>query len=313
VVEDLIARPSLSAKFRRGALGALPIVLVLWALFDLACGEQRWELAVPLVVAPALAYGGREMQRLFAGLAPIFLLGLVYDAMRFVKNAGLRPERVHVCDLRALDARLASVDAGGARVPLHDWLQAHATPSLDVFFAIPYGTFLFVSFAFAIFLYVKDDAILRRWGWTFLAVNVVGFATYHVYPAAPPWYFHAHGCSVDLSAGASEGANLARVDRMMGVPYFSSFYGRSSDVFGAVPSLHVAYPLLTVLYGWRYFGWTLRALSTSFFVSMCAAAVYLDHHWVIDVILGILYTLAVYGAVAFARARSTSRRIEAVS
>ena len=30
-----------------------------------------------------------------------------------------------------------------------------------------------------------------------------------------------------------------------------------------------------------------------FFVSMCVAAVYLDHHWVIDVLLGIVYTLVV--------------------
>ena len=138
-----------------------------------------------------------------------------------------------------------------------------------------------MSFGFAFFLYRRDYDRLRQFSWAFLLVNLAGFATYHLYPAAPPWYFHQHGCVVDLAALPSEGASLARVDALLGIPYLHSFYGRSSDVFGAVPSLHVAYPMLVVMFGWPILRWPGRAFALTFLGSMCTAAVYRDHHWII--------------------------------
>jgi inositol phosphorylceramide synthase catalytic subunit len=284
----------------------LPAPFVLWTLGWLAAGKVRWEHVLLGVLVPVLAYTSAKTKRLFIGLLPFALLGLIYDAMRWVKNVGLTPERVHLCDLRALDMRIASVTVDGAPGTVHDWVQAHTSPALDVACAVPYGTFIYVTVAFAVFLYAKDYARMRMFGWTFLILNIAGFVTYHVYPAAPPWYFHAHGCSVDLGAHASEGANLARVDALMGIGYFRGFYGRSSDVFGAVPSLHVSYPFLMVLFGWPVLRWPGRAFAIVFFAAMCTAAVYLDHHWIIDVLLGLAYTVAVYVAVVFFFARSSA-------
>src|SRR5262249_33709070 len=117
------------------------------------------------------------------------------------------------------------------------------------------------------------------------------FVTYHLYPAAPPWYFRKHGSRVNLRAAPYEGTHLARVDQFLGYPYFKKFYARASDVFGAVPSLHCAYPLLMILERWRLHGRVGRSLLVLFYGSMCFSAVYLDHHWVIDVILGSGYAL----------------------
>src|SRR5260221_4921147 len=119
-----------------------------------------------------------------------------------------------------------------------------------------------------------------------------GFLTYHLFPAAPPWYYHQHRCAVDLSAAASAGPNLLRVDTFLGIPYFASLYGRSSDVFGAIPSLHVAYPLLMATSGWRLHHALGRTLLVFFYTWMCFSAVYLDHHWVIDILVGSFYALA---------------------
>jgi hypothetical protein len=283
----------------------MPAPFVLWTLGCLAAGERRWEHVAILLLVPTLAYATVGTKRLFIGLYPMGLLGLVYDAMRFVKYAGVTADRVHVCDLRALDMRLFGANVNGVRVSLPDYFQAHSSTALDLYCAIPYGTFIFVTIAFAVFLYRKDDAAMRRFGWTFLFVNIAGFVTYHLYPAAPPWYFHAHGCSVDLLSRASEGPNLARVDAILGVRYFAGFYGRSNDVFGAVPSLHVAYPCLIALYGWPLASKTGRTLSLLFLGSMCFSAVYLDHHWVVDVILGLIYTILSYAVVqAISRRRA---------
>jgi phosphatidylglycerophosphatase A len=59
-----------------------------------------------------------------------------------------------------------------------------------------------------------------------------------------------------------------------GHAYFHCLYARSSSVFGAVPSLHVAYPLLVLLFGWPRFRWLGRVLASLFFACMCFAAVY---------------------------------------
>ncbi|MEO8875396.1 MAG: phosphatase PAP2 family protein [Polyangiaceae bacterium] len=261
-------------------------------------GERRFELFLIFGVVNVLALINAKTKRLFVGLYPIGLLGLVYDSMRFWKSVGITPERIHICDLRAIDMSIFSVDLGnGVRGSVHDYFLVHHTTFLDVICAIPYGTFIYVDIAFAIFLYTRDYQAMQRFGWTFLLLNIAGFTTYHIYPAAPPWYYHAHGCIADMSAHASEGPHLTHVDALMGWKYFAGFYGRSNDVFGAVPSLHVSYPLLVILYGWRYFKTPLRVAISIFFIVMCFAAVYLDHHWIFDVLLGILYTLAVHNGV----------------
>lgn len=287
----------------------LPFVFVAWFAFCFAAGERRWEHAVLLVGVPLLAYSSVATKRLFLGLLPIGIFGLVYDAMRWVKDVGITEQRVHLCDVRAFDIRIASASVHGERGSVHDWIQEHTSTALDLLCAIPYGTFLFLVVGFAIFLHVKDHSRMRILAWTFLVVNLAGFATHHLYPAAPPWYFHAHGCNVDIATHASEGPNLERVDAMLGIPYFRGLYGRSRDVFGAVPSLHVSYPLLVVLAGWPVLRWPGRVFTTLFLALMCAAAVYLDHHWVIDVVLGLLYAvLAHVAVVAVARSRLVRER-----
>lgn len=285
---------------------ALAAPLVVWPIFTLFADGFRWEMALLFalgLVLPQLP----KAREFFLGAAPACMVGVLYDTMRFVKNVGLSPERIHVCDLRDTEIRLFGITMNGTPTTVHDWLQAHATLGLDVFFAVPYATFLFVVGAQVIYLYFRDVAAMRRFTLGFLALNLLGFVTYHAYPAAPPWYYHAHGCVADLATRASEGANLARVDAALGFSYFASFYGRSNDIFGAVPSLHVAYPVLIVLEGWKSFGRVLRVFSVAFAASMCVAAVYLDHHWIFDVVVGLSYAAVVFAGIRAAWARLERR------
>jgi inositol phosphorylceramide synthase catalytic subunit len=286
-----------------GLLITLPFVV--WPLYCLSRGEVRWELIALLVLVPVLATASAGSQKLLVAIFPLGLVGLFYDSMRFFKDVGLR--RVHDCDLRALELSLFGITSGGQRITLHDLVQAHPNLVLDSICAVPYGTFIYASIAFAIYLYPRDYLGLRRYCWTFFALNVAGFLTHHLYPAAPPWYFHSHGCVVDLATRASEGPNLARVDAAMGFAYFRGFYARSKDIFGAMPSLHVTYPLLIVLEGWRNFRPLLRTLSVMFFASMVFAAVYLDHHWVLDVIAGVIYCLLAHVALRALFAKQVER------
>jgi hypothetical protein len=274
-----------------------PAPFFLWGLFWLLRGELRWEHVAMMIVPAALAYANATTKRLYLGLLPMGFVSIFYDAMRFVKNAGLTEAGVHDCDLQQAEASLFGIHMNGQLTTVHDWFQAHSSPIVDVICAIPYGTFIFAIVLYAVYLYVKDFRAQQRFTWAFFLLNVVGFITYHIYPAAPPWYYHMHGCAVDLSAASSPGPNLLRVDSMLGIGYFSAFYGRASDVFGAIPSLHVSYPLLMILEGWKRHRAIGRSLLLAFYVTMNFAAVYLDHHWIIDVIIGNAYGLAAFFAL----------------
>lgn len=264
---------------------------IAWILLLFSIGEWRRLELWGLVVATLVLSSARDWtKRLYRGLLPVLLVGLFYDAMRFVKQVGLAPERVHSCDLQAFEARWFGL-ANGETV--HPWLQAHAHPVLDVLAAIPYGTFLLASFACAAYLFWVDDAAMRRFTWSFFVLNLSAFVIHHAFPAAPPWYVHAHGCVIDPATVGNEGPNLARVDALMGLRYFHGFYAKSNDIFGAMPSLHVSYPLLILREGWRHFSKPVRVGAVAYFAAMVLAAVYLDHHWIADVVAGIALTLLV--------------------
>jgi inositol phosphorylceramide synthase catalytic subunit len=281
-----------------------PLPFLIHATWAACRGAFHWENAVVLGTVVGLFVTGPRTKKLFLGAYPLGLVGVLYDTMRLVKNVGVSPERVHLCDLRSAEMALFGVRMNGERVTLHDWFIAHPSAPLDAVCAVPYATFLFVCVGLAVWLYFRDYSRMVRFGWCFLALNVAGFVTYHLYPAAPPWYYHSHGYAIDLAAGASEGPALARVDARLGIPYFAGMYGRSSDVFGAMPSLHAAYALLVVLEGWPVLVPTLRVASVAFFLLMCVSAVYLDHHWVLDVVAGCAYAASV---VVTARALSRAR------
>jgi hypothetical protein len=290
-VIDAVGRHVRSLWPRSALLPIAPFWL--WVLLWLYLGALRVEHVAIAVAATALAYGNARTRRWFIGLVPLSAVGLFYDGMRFVKNVGLSPTNVHICDLRSMELRWFGVGIGSARMTLQDWFQAHASLPVDLLAALPYGLYLYIVIGYALYLIGRDFTAQQRFAWGFFVLNVVGFATYHVFPAAPPWYFHRYGCAVDLAALPSPGPNLTRVDHALGIGYFHSFYARSSDIFGAVPSLHVAYPLLMIVEGWRLHGRVGRFLLGLFYVWMCFAATYLDHHWVIDIMVGSAYAVAV--------------------
>jgi len=296
-------------RFAWGSVAPYWLLVAFWR----RRGVLRYDHIAMAVAATGLANGNRQTKRLFEGLVPLSLVGVLYDAMRLSRNTGLTPSKVHVADIREKELKWFGVGSGASRVTLQDWFHEHACLPLDLFCAIPYGVFLYVVTGYAVFLLGRDRGSQQRFAWGFLFLNAAGFATYHLYPAAPPWYYRKHGAHVDLDAAPSEGTHLARVDAVLGYPYFKKFYSRASDVFGAVPSLHVAYPLLMILEGWKLHGPVGRSFLALFYGSMCFSAVYLDHHWVIDVLLGSGYALGtgwfMRRLIPLPRARKRSLRL----
>ncbi|HEY2027907.1 MAG TPA: phosphatase PAP2 family protein, partial [Myxococcales bacterium] len=104
-----------------------------------------------------------------------------------------------------------------------------------------------------------------------------------------------------------DAAAALRFDAIFGTHFFAEMYGRGVDVYGAYPSLHASYPFIVLAVTLRERALRfLRLPAFGFFLLMCLSAVYLQHHYVTDVVLGIAYggvTLAL--AVQWSAARAS--------
>jgi len=270
----------------------LPLLLLpAYSLLMLLLGDLRGEhLGITLTVF-ILAVVGPRTKRFLVDASPYFAVALGYDLVRYARPVFVSADRVLACGLR--DAELALFGVGNGHTP-GDWLQGHHLPGLDLFFAVPYTVFIYVAFSYAAYLYVVDRRRMRRFLWSFAIANYISFAVWMILPAAPPWYIRSAGCVVDMSAAPSA-AGLLRVDHMLGISYFQTFYGRSASVYGAMPSMHCAYPVLGLLTAWKAAGWKTRPLHLFYSVWMFGAALYLDHHWILDAMGGwLVAVVAVY-------------------
>ena len=249
----------------------------------------------------ALGYLGPVANRIFRFLLPVILTGIVYDTQRFYSDY-IRGT-VRVAEPYLFDKRFFGIPTDGGTLTPNEWFQLHTHPAVDFVTGLAYLVFIaiFILHSAYFALWLKLPGAQRKM-WAFFIVNIVGYSTYYWYPAAPPWYVALHGLGPALMDTMPNPAGCVRFDAILGTHFFTGFYGRSADVFGAIPSLHIAYPLISVFYSFKY--GKLKAWSVFFFLLMCFSAVYLNHHYVLDILWGSAYALLTAGLVeAFASRR----------
>jgi hypothetical protein len=256
---------------------------------------SHWALAALFVALPLTRARLREA---LLDAVPFVLFVAIYDALGLVR-VHVAASGVHTFLPYWVDRTLFGVSSLAGPLSMNELFARHHWPGVDLLAGFVYLAYIYLVAACAIFLGVVDRTPagrhrLRALGWTFLGVNLAAFATYVLVPVAPPWYVATHGFGpVDVNAAASPAA-LVRWDALMGVPYFASFYGHSSDVFGALPSMHCAYPTLLLLYIAELRRPRLTAALVVFQLLTCFSAVYLQHHYVIDVLAGASYAVVGY-------------------
>ena len=280
-----------------------------WVAYALALGATsrlRWEHVVVAALAGVTVTGGARARSFFVHALPFFVLFLLYDSMRYWGDLGVAPDRVLGCELRDLELAWFGVVMGGRLQTLNDVFVAHHQPLVDLLVAIPYGAYIPVMIGTFAWLYARDRDAAMRFAWIALATHLLGFLTYHLAPAAPPWYVRAHGCVIDPAATTSA-AGLERVDALLGVRYFDALYGRGSAVFGALPSLHVTYPLYGIFATLRRCPRPALGVQIVYAATMVFAAIYLDHHYVVDVLLGVTYALVAFVVVSLVMRSSPPR------
>jgi inositol phosphorylceramide synthase catalytic subunit len=229
--------------------------------------------------------------------APFVATGVGYEVLR--RLIQFRGE-IHVRDLYDLDARLFSVPTSDGPRGLTDLIAAHTHPLLDLVCGATYLLFLLEVFGVATYLFFRDRPKMLEVSLGFLALNVTGWLIWLLYPAAPPWYVDQYGFGPVVQDAASSPAGLLRLDALLDTSIAATFYAKSANVFGAMPSLHVAYVTMVACVALPL-GGVLRIFTLLFAAAVAFSAVYLRHHYVLDVVAGIILAVCVSMAVRLLR------------
>ena len=289
-----------------------------WLLPSLTLERRIWPLALgALYVLTIYSLGGLQFSHVLMGCLsildlynektrlylkyffPFMLTGIVFDSMRYYYWSGVEGH-IHVREPYEYEKLLFGIRDGQRLVTPNEYFEFRIFKPLDLLCGFAYLVFVaeYLSAAFYLFFKNKFDQ-LKTFGWCFFTVNVMGFITYFIYPAAPPWYITKYGLGPARLDVHPDPAAAIRFDQILGTHFFTDMYGKGIDVFGSIPSLHVSYPLLVV---WVAFtNRVFRAPALFFYFLMCFSAVYLQHHYVIDIVLGTLYAILALVFVKYVR------------
>jgi hypothetical protein len=181
-------------------------------------------------------------------------------------------------------------------VALQHWLWHGRVVWYDVLVWCVYLTHFFATPIVAAVLWKFDRARFRIFAVLVTTLSLMGLVTYALYPAAPPWMASAAHLTAPITRIVP--AVFAGLHVHSAGSLVEHGYQYANNV-AAVPSLHTAFALLIAITVWPSTPRWLRPVVAVYPLAMAFSLVYTGEHYVFDVVLGWLYTLA---AVAAGRA-----------
>jgi len=178
----------------------------------------------------------------------------------------------------------------------HQLMTGFQSIYLDVLMAIPYSLHLVWPITFIIYCLRYSRGLLFPFLNCFGVTSLLSVFTEMVFPTAPPWYLEKYGTAPASYSLLGDPGGLGRVDEHFGIQFYNDTFSQSPLVFGAFPSLHVGWPALLTLFMWfnvcrNHYQ---KIPVCLYLLWMCFAVVYLHHHYVVDVLGGILYSWITY-------------------
>lgn len=240
---------------------------------------------VLMLLCNVLFYSSKISRKFLFAYLTFLVYWIIFDYMKAIPN--YKFNTVHMEDLYNAEKHLFGINFNGKLLTPNEYLQLKSTTFLDVMSGIFYLCWIPVPFAFGLYLFFTNRRQCLHFTLSFVLINIVGFIGYYTYPAAPPWYIQQYGFV--FHPNTHEGiAGLSRFDDYFHTNVFKGLYTKGSNVFAAMPSLHSAYPIVVFYYAVKN---RLKLASVVFgivTVGIWFGAVYTSHHYILDVIAGIL-------------------------
>lgn len=252
----------------------------------------RTEHVLVIAIALAAYYLHPISRKLLILILPYAIFGMAYDTMRLIPNYTVSP--IHVAELYNAEKALFGINTANGILTPNEWWRLHPYTLLDIIAGLFYINWVTGSLVYSFWQWWRGNTLESvHYTYAFLLVSLLGMAGYYLYPAAPPWYVAQYGFEVLHNTGGSP-AGLIRFDQITGLSIFQNMYSRNPNVFGAMPSIHSAYPLLFTLYAYKHLSPAWRVFAIIYPVAIWFSAVYTDHHYIFDVLGGIGVTLLSY-------------------
>jgi membrane-associated phospholipid phosphatase len=239
-----------------------------------------------------------KRQTLFMDLMPLLILFLAFQA--FPGNAAyLSIQDIHIRDVIQFEK-----DIFGGTLPSY-WLRTTVYPSAFGSFLTAVTNLFYIShFVVPIIISLVLWHRQRVYYWQFITglslLSFVGIGIYILYPAAPPWWAAENGYLVDQPVNLISGFKILDV-----------LVRHNPNPVAAMPSLHMAFPTYIALFCVAIWGRRARWL---FWLPLLVgfSAVYLGHHFVVDLIAGAALSVCTMGGVLLA-SRFLSQKDEILS
>jgi membrane-associated phospholipid phosphatase len=159
------------------------------------------------------------------------------------------------------------------------WAEAYITPARTEFFNAFYANFYLVAPSVVLILWFngrRDEARTALLG--IIVCFYTGYVLYVLLPAAPPRLYYG---SLGLFHVTLRGGPITNFQEYL-IGMMPNHAARA-----AFPSLHSAVSCLSLYYAWKYCRWYFPILLL-FVIVLLASTVYLRHHWVVDLLAGML-------------------------
>jgi membrane-associated phospholipid phosphatase len=240
------------------------------------------DLFVVLALVVAVAFGRTWL--FLRDWIPFAAIFLGWESMR-----GLADDlgtTVHSDDIIAIERFVF-----GGHVPSEVLQAAFHSPGvvnpLDLATTFLYVAHFALPLVVAFIFWMVERPLFYRYLMALMLMSFAAFVCYLLIPVAPPRFAGSYGQSL-----AVQDIARAALAQLHFAPVTTWLYGSiSGNQVAAFPSLHSAYPLLAYLFArtrWPRASLILLAWSAAIWFSV----VYLGHHYVIDVVAGILFALA---------------------
>lgn len=257
------------------------LVYLLWVSLSMGIRSDHLTL---IAVLSLLYFFTEHSHRFLIGLFPIIFSWFVLDTLRAIPSYHFN--EVHIKDLYETELHLFGIFDEGKLITPNQFLEQFDHNLLHLITGFTYLFWIPIPCLLCLILYLKNKPVLLTFSTCFLITNFIGIVVYYLYPAAPPWYVDVYGFEFYPQTPGSA-ARLSNFDNLTGIPVFEGIYAKSFNVFGAVPSLHSAYPVVSFFYARKAKMFWLSYALFAYVGLTWFTAVFTNHHYIIDVLLGI--------------------------
>jgi hypothetical protein len=253
-----------------------------------------------LLAIPGAIFAAERGRRFFMDWLPLFAFWLGYDRLRLIQPFLL--SRVVVEAPYKLEVWLFGWLFAGQTPPhaLRAWLGAHPgeffAQVISLSAQLIYLSHIFIFPLLMLFWWLRSAwfgdsrEIFVRHLKAFTALNALAILTYLLMPVAPPWWVSLHAHAQPTAELVAQTNIAAAMDGTL----IQKMIATAPMWFGAVPSLHGAYPVLFFLLALRKRNNLLLAIIALYGAAMWLSTVALNQHYIIDLLAGAGFAFAAF-------------------